>query len=190
MGWLEKEKVSMNYPKLAVIGAVCAQLVFAVGLAAAETNQTSAPEQKIGVYDSRVVAYAHFWTKDNQLKLDEARKRATAAKAAGDTAQFNELDQAFQDGQTKMHREVFSSAPPEEALAAVKDRIPEIQKQAGVSALISKWDERGLSLYKSATQVDVTDRLVREFHPTEKQWKTIAGIKQLKPVPLEQIGRH
>jgi hypothetical protein len=145
--------------------------------------------QRIGIYDSRVVAYAFFWTNDQQAKRNEQMKAANAAKAAGDTAQFEKLSRALADAQQKIHRQVFSSAPVDDALAAIEPRLPEIRKQAGDAALVSKWDAPALRKYPSAVQVDVTDLLVAEFKPTEKQLKAIEEIKKQKPVPLDQIDK-
>ena len=149
----------------------------------AVTNSTPV---RIGVYDSRAVAFAWFWSAPVQHKLQEQMAAARAAKQAGDTARFKELDATLRQTQDQIHRQVFSTAPPKEALAEIQDRLPEIQKAAGVSALISKWDEPALKPYSRAEQVDVTDRLVREFKPAEKQLKVIADLQKQKPLPLEK----
>jgi len=87
-----------------------------------------------------------------------------------------------------MHREVFSTAPPEAALAALKDRLPEIQKQARVTALVSKWDAAGRNQFPQVETVDVTDQLVSEFKLTEKQLKTVSGLEKSQPLPLEKCN--
>jgi hypothetical protein len=159
-------------------------------LRAGATDENNASAQRIGVYDSRVVAYAHFWTAEQQQQLKEKADVAKAAKSAGDTAQFNKLSKEMSELQEKLHREVFSTAPAEEAMSALKSRLPEIQKQASVSALVSKWDKQTLATYKSAQQVDVTDLLVRDFKLDAKQLKTIDQIKKQKPVPLDKIDKQ
>jgi hypothetical protein len=69
----------------------------------------------------------------------------------------------------------------------IKDRLPEIQKQAGVSVIVSKWDEATLQKYKAATRVEVTDKLVREFiQPDEKQSQIISSIEKSEPISLEK----
>ncbi len=135
------------------------------------------------------MAYAWFWTAEHQRKLSEKIKAARAAKAAGDMDQFRKLNQALAEEQKKSHRQVFSTAPADEALAAIKERIPEIQKQADVSMLVSKWDEQTLKRHASAEKVDLTDLLTREFKSTEKQFKTIEEIRRKKPVPLNEIDK-
>jgi hypothetical protein len=142
---------------------------------------------RIGVYDSRAVAYAHFSSQSYQAKLKERIAAARAAQRSGDTNQLKEMSAALRAGQDTMDREVFSTAPAVEALDAMKERIPQIEQQAGVTALVSKWDEAALKQYPQAEKVDVTDQLVREFmQPTDKQAKTIASIIKSKPLPPEQ----
>jgi hypothetical protein len=147
---------------------------------------TNAVQVRIGIYDSRAVAYAHFWSESYQSKLKEQMAAARAAKQAGDTTRFKELDATLRQTQDQKHRQVFSTAPADDALAALKGQISEIEKQAGITALVSKWDEQALAQYKDAGKVDVTDRLVREFKPTEKQLKVIADIQKQKPLSLEK----
>ena len=148
--------------------------------------ETSAPPAAIGIYDSRVIAYAHFWSDANQRKLTEMTKAAKAAKAAGQTERFAELEAALKSAQEKSHLQVFSTAPVDEVLAEMKDRQPAMQKEAGVATLVSKWDETALKKYKRARQVDVTDLFLREFKLDEKQMKVAQDIRKKKPLPLDQ----
>ena len=147
---------------------------------------TNAMPMRIGIYDSRAVAYAHFWSESFQSKLNEQMTAARTAKQAGDTARFKELDTALRQMQDQLHRQVFSTAPADEALAALKGQIPEIEKQAGVTVLVSKWGEAALKKHPHAEPVDVTGQLVREFKPTEKQLKVIADLQKQKPLSLEK----
>src|SRR5215467_8729093 len=128
-------RVHMKYKKLIVAVTILANVAGASLLRAGATDENNASAQRIGVYDSRVVAYAHFWTAEQQKQLKEKADVAKAAKSAGDTAQFNKLSKEMSELQEKLHRQVFSTAPADEAMAALKARLPEIQKQASVSAL-------------------------------------------------------
>jgi hypothetical protein len=180
----------MKYKHLMVIATILANVAGATLARAGATEENNTSGQQIGVYDSRVVAYAHFWTPEHQQQLKEKSAAGKAAKAAGDQAQFNKLSKEMADEQDRIHHEVFSTAPAEEAMAALKPRLAVIQKQAGVSALVSKWDKQTLFTYKSAQQVDVTDLLVREFKLDPKQTKIIEDIKKQKPVPLDKIDKQ
>lgn len=141
---------------------------------------------RIGVYDSRVVAYAHFWTDAVQEKHKSQVAEAKAAKQSGDKEKLDKLKKILRQGQQQAHRQVFSTAPVDHVLKEIKDQLPEIKKQAGVSVLISKWNKKELKQYPSAEKVDVTDLLVQVFKPTEKHLKVIESIKKAKPVSLEQ----
>jgi len=172
------------HPTLTIATALVVALC-ATNVRAGETNNAAL---RIGIYDSRAVAFAWFWSAAHQNQLNEQMRAARAAKAAGDTNRFNELGTALREQQDRIHREGFSTAPPTEALAELKVRLPEIQRAAGVSVLVSKWDEGSLRQFKGAQQVDVTDQLVREFNPTEKSLKTISELEKSKPLPLDQCN--
>jgi hypothetical protein len=74
----------------------------------------------------------------------------------------------------------------DDVLAEMKDRLDAIQKEAGVSRLVSKWDEKTLKRYRKARQVEVTDRLLREFKLTAQQKKIAGELRQKEPLPLDQ----
>ena len=79
--------------------------------------------------------------------------------------------------QEQNHLQVFSTAPVDQILAEMKERVAVIQKEAGVSRLVSKWDEKSLATHKRAEQVDVTDLLLHEFKLNEKQLKVVADMR-------------
>jgi hypothetical protein len=163
--------------------------IFAVALCAANLPaETNTVPVRIGIYDGRVVAFAWFWSGAHQQELKQQIQNARAAKAAGDTQHFQELSAKLKEMQDEGHREVFSTAPPVEALAELANRLPEIQKDAGVTALASKWDEAALKNYPGAERVDVTDRLAQEFKPTGKVLKIISSIKESQPIPLDECN--
>lgn len=151
---------------------------------AADTGTT--PPEPIGIYDSRVIAYAHFWSEAHQRELNDRTKAAREARASGQSERFKELDAALRKEQETNHLQVFSTAPVEDVLAAIKDRLPAIQKEARVSKLVSKWDEAALKEHKRARQVDVTDLLLREFKLDEKKMKMARDLTKQKPLPLDR----
>lgn len=175
-----------RYPSLLL---ACFAILGIASALRAEDKPAVAAQKVIGVYDSRAVAYAHFWTDANQNRLKEAFKEAKAAEEKGDHKKFKDLKKAMKEGQRKIHRQVFSVAPIDDVFEEIKDRLPAIEKQAGVSVLVSKWDEAKLKEYASAKQVDVTDALVTEFKPSPKHQKVIESIKRAKPVSLEQADQ-
>jgi hypothetical protein len=79
---------------------------------------------------------------------------------------------------------VFSTAPVDDVLASIKDRVGLVQQEAGVARLVSKWDEAGLKPYPSAVKVDVTDQLLAAFRLDAKQLKLASEIRNHDPLPL------
>ena len=153
---------------------------------AADTPSTNAGPVRIGVYDSRAVAYAWFSSEEHQAWIKRQMQAARAAKAEGQTNHWQQLGTALRQHQEEMHREVFSTAPATNALVVLQQQLPEIKKQAGAVALVSQWDDETLRQYPNAEKVDVTDQLVREFKPAETQLKVIADLRRQKPLSLEK----
>ena len=157
-------------------------------LAPVQGAESKALAGRVGVYDSRVVAYAWFSSDANMAKLRAEVATAQVAKSSGDTAKFKELSTALRAKQDQIHRELFSTVPIDEALGIINARIPEIEKTASVSDLVSKWDAR-LENYPAAQQVDVTDQLVHAFiTPSEQQSKVMESIIKAKPLPLDKCN--
>ncbi|HTJ00922.1 MAG TPA: hypothetical protein VL527_18715 [Dongiaceae bacterium] len=153
---------------------------------AASTN--TGPE-RIGVYDSRLVAYAHFNSPAMERQRATLIQAARAAQQAGDTNKFESYRAELGAAQDQAHRQVFSTAPVAAALQALAARLPEIQKTNDVTVLISKWDEAALRQHPGAVQVDVTEQLVTALiAPTEKQWKIMRSMAGQKPIPLEECN--
>lgn len=70
-------------------------------------------------------------------------------------------------------------------LAIFKTALPGVAKQAGVLAIVSKW-ELG---YQSPEieVVDVTPEVAALFHPGEKMLGNIQAVEKNPPLPIEQI---
>jgi hypothetical protein len=174
-------KTNKHFSRLLTTVLIASML--SVGGWAAEAN---AVPERIGIYDSRAVAYAEFWTPAHQSRINDLVKNAKAAKAAGETKRFNQLEAELESEQAKNHLQVFSIAPVDEILAGMKERVASVQKEANVSRLVSKWDEPTLKELKRAEKVDVTDLLLREFTLNERQQKVVADLRKKKPLPLKE----
>lgn len=140
--------------------------------------------EKIGTYDSRMVAYAHFWKPEYQAKLKQLMADGQAAKAAHDDARFRAINQQLTAEQNQMHLRVFSTAPIPDLMVALAPRVSEIQRETGVIRVVSKWDEAALKNVAAADRIDVTAQLVRDCPLDEKQRKTMAEIGRNDPLPL------
>ncbi|HEX2855320.1 MAG TPA: hypothetical protein VHO24_18940 [Opitutaceae bacterium] len=174
--------------KTHLVAAIAALLLIAaVGFAAGAGTPGTATRERVGVYDSRVVAFSYFWSDPVGRQRDDLVKRAKAAKDAGHAAALKEIDRQLVVLQKQAHLQVFSSAPANEAMAALAPQLPALKQELGIARLVSKWDAKALKSIPETDRVDVTDRLVREFlTPSEKQRKTIETLKTGKPLPLWQ----
>ena len=57
----------------------------------------------------------------------------------------------------------------DDLLAHIEDKLPGIMKGAGVTTLVSKWDEKGMTKYAGAEQINVTMTLADALDPIEGQ---------------------
>lgn len=157
---------------------------FALASAALFAAVCAGAGERVGVYDSRIVAFADFWDPGRQAELRTRMAEGKAAKAGGDNARYEELDRLLAAEQRALHLQVFSTAPTPEAIARLDRRAGGGGHVAGVDRLISKWDEAALRGIAEADRIDVTDLLVRDCPLTEAQRQTMREIAGKKPLPL------
>jgi hypothetical protein len=169
--------------------AVCALIVAAGGLPASAQATGTQTKVRVGVYDSRAVAVAFAGSAPFNRWLGELRAEHAKAKASGDQKRVAKLEAEGAARQRLLHMQGFSTAPVTNILEQIKDQLPALKEKAGVSVLVSKWDQGGLARYKDAAQVDVTMALVDAFSPSERQRRSAIGIQEHKPIPLEQAER-
>jgi hypothetical protein len=96
-----KRKTIMKTIFSVVCGLGCCWFGGGTGALADQGTVANSTPVRIGVYDSRAVAFAWFWSAPVQQQLQAQMVAARAAKQAGDTARFKELSST-----------VRSSAPP------------------------------------------------------------------------------
>ncbi len=174
------------------------RLIRAAGLALALAalvgcagKTTRSPEKpRIGVYDSRAIAIAYVGSEHFIQFMTAFRAEHAQAKADGNHARMQEMEQEIVLRQKRLHEQGFSTAPVDDILAKIRDRLPAIIKGARVQRLVSKWDKAELSRHASAERVDVTPALIDALEPTEKQRKSALEIQLKEPISLEQAGKH
>ncbi len=140
--------------------------------------------ERVGTYDSRVVAFAAFWSEAGQARLQATLREARTAKEEGNDARYRALARVISARQQALHLQVFSTAPADDALAQLGDRVAEIQREAGVTRIVSQWDAAALTDVPTMQRVDLTDQLVREFHVPEVRSKHLDQLRAAKPLPL------
>jgi hypothetical protein len=165
--------------------SICSAMILVSSAAyAAEPHPDSG--RRVGVYDSRVVSYAFFNSAPAKHDRNALISAAKAAREAGDTKQLSELKTKIGALQRQSMLEVFSIAPADEAMAALKEKLPAIQWDLGVDGFVSKWDEKALKGIPEQDRVEATDRLVRAFFPRPNEYlrNMVSQIEAAKPLPL------
>lgn len=151
--------------------------------------QSPKATERIGIYDSRSIAVAFAGSAAQERELRELKAAHQKARTAGDRKEMARLESEGKAMQQKAHQQAFSTAPVDDLLAHITNALPDIQKAARVTALISKWDETELKKHPGAETVDVTVPLIDAFHPSERQRKHALDIQKQKPISLKQAGR-
>jgi hypothetical protein len=167
-------------------GLACCCAAWTSTVVADEAGKPSAEPVRIGVYDSRALAYAHFWSPECERQRQELSKTARDAKTAGQQDRFKELDARLKKLQDQIHLQVFSTAPVDDVLAGMKPQLTAVQQKTGVSRFVSKWDQSTLDQFKKGTRIDVTDQLLGGFKLNEKQKKVVEDLHKKKPLPLDE----
>ena len=142
---------------------------------------------KIGIYDSRAVAVAYAGSDLFNQSLAPTLAEYKKAKDSGNAAKMAEIEKQMQNLQKLLHKQGFSTASVDDILKQIEPRLPQIKKDAGVDILVSKWDTTVQTNGKVV--IDVTMRLVDEFHPSERQRKSATEIQKHKPISLEAADR-
>ena len=179
----------MKTLKIILLAGCTAALFSITGQAAdIDTNAAASGKVRIGTYDSRSLAIAYAGSTQFNQWLGNLRAEHDRAKAAGDQQRAAALEAEGKAQQKLMHMQGFSTAPVTNILDQIKDQLPSVKEQAGVSALVSKWDKTALAAYPNAEKVDVTVALVTRLHPSELQRQRAMEILKHDPIPLDQAA--
>jgi len=142
--------------------------------------------ERVGVYDSRAIPIAFAGSPTYKQWRSGLDAEYQKAKAEGNQKRVEEMEAEGAARQKLMHKQGFSTAPVDNILEHIKDRLPAVKQKAGVSVLVSKWDKKTLAKYPSAELVDVTPELIDAFDPNERQRKSAIAIQKHKPISLKQ----
>ena len=156
--------------------------------AQAPANPTKAPPAtlRIGTYDSRAVAVAYARSERFAQKLTDLHRQRSEAVKAGDTKRVAELDTQGEAMQMRMHLQGFSTAPVDDVLETVRERLADVAKRKNVAAIA-----RAIDYHDDASTelVDVTDELVGLFNPNEQTLKTVRDLRKQKPASIEEVAK-
>lgn len=176
----------------AALVVVCTLIAILVAVAperramAQSATAPAAARVRIGVYDSRAIAVAYIASTFHEQEMRALQQSLKSAQDAGDTKKADAIKQEGSNRQTLAHLQGFGSAPVDQMLSAIKDRIPQIARAANLQAIVASADY----LSADVERVDVTDQLVAEFKPNERTLKSIEALRKTPPIPTLQLLGH
>ena len=171
------------------IGGLLGALFVLTLSAQAITTTGDNPTVVVGTFDSRAVAVAYVqsdafgdYLVAQQADVAQVLERAQTAGHDALVAELNAMGPAMQK---RLHEQGFGTAPVDDIIARIEDKLPDIAKEAGVEVIVSKWT----LTYRSpaANFLDVTDLIAAEFDPDERTLKMIQSTVETDPVPLDEI---
>ena len=140
---------------------------------------------RIGLFDSRAVSIAYGNSELFSQHLSSLTVAHNEAKGAGNEERVKEIEAKLKALQHLSHQQAFSTASVANILEKIKDALPAIAEEAGVSIIVSKWEVAHRE--PSLEVVDVTSHLVKQFNPGEQALKWIEDGRNQAPIPIEEI---
>jgi hypothetical protein len=182
----------MRIPRGAVIVLIAMGIAVLGKTAPTKAGEAKAeqPRLRVGVFDSRAVALAYGQATEEPghgPRLRRLMEDYKKAKAAGDAEKVKRLETQGRQEQDQLHQQVFSTGSVANLLDKIKDQLPGIAKDAGVDLIVSKWD----MVYQTpgSQTVDITQAMVRPFHPSPKTLRGIQELEKVAPMPLEEAKK-
>ena len=133
---------------------------------------------RVGTYDGRAVAVAYANGPLFAARMRALRAAHNAAEDRHDTAAMAALAARAAAQQRRFHAQAFDGAEVTDILEVVAPRLEAVCEQAGVERL----EQVNLARSDGVVAVDVTDRLVDLFEPSEKGRKWIEDLRA-RPFP-------
>jgi hypothetical protein len=129
----------------------------------AQVNYTDQGKSKvrIGIYDSRVVAYAFTRSELFELEMKRLTDKLDSAKMAGDRVKIIGLEKNISKLQNIRINQVISTYPVIDIIDLINDSIPGIVEKYKVSAIVNKWAISYLN--QDVDIVDITVEIARLF---------------------------
>lgn len=146
--------------------------------------QANSVTLKLGTYDSRVVTLA-FSRSELFKKVAESFSDPEGIMQSNDSAKMAVFFCKIFTKQYILHQQVFSRGTTANVLDLLKDQLPQLAKDEGVSAIVSKWELTFVS--PDIEVIDLTMPLSRLFKPTGDFDQMVTEIQKVDPIPLEEL---
>lgn len=160
-----------------IVAAAVVMTALSLGVKPAEEKART----RIGVYDNRAVAIAYIGSAAHEAQLKAYRDRHVAAVASGDEKTAATIRRAMDRMQWLTHRQGFGRASVDDAMALIRDKLPQVARETRVAAIVCNPDHLDAALVE---RVDVTDQVVALFDPGEKAMKSIESVRRVEPAEI------
>jgi hypothetical protein len=148
------------------------------------TAQIKSEPLKLGTYDSRIVTMAYSRS-EHFTKVMNEMKESEAIMQSNDTAKKIEAIYKIFTKQYILHQQVFSSGSSAFILDLVKDKLPQVAKDAGVFAIVSKWELTFVD--PNVEVIDLTMPVSKLFNPSGDFDQMVPQMQAQAPIPLEEF---
>ncbi len=143
---------------------------------------------RVGVYDSRAVAVAYANSAEFAAVGNAVKAEHDKAKAANDEKTMKAIEFRMQQRQHRAHEQGFSTGSVLPIMETITNKLAVIARNAHVDVIVSKWELNFAS--EDVEIVDVTDRIVAQFHVSERGLKWAKEIQQRPPLSLDELPDH
>ena len=136
----------------------------------------------IGTYDSRAIGIVFGNSVECTKFLADCKSQMSEAKAVKNNSLIRQIEKKRNAFQVLAHLRGFSVGSVAEVLQKHKAEVDSVAKEAGVGAIVSKFEL--IPTGSGADVVDVTLPLARIFKPSEQQLKWISQLQDQQPLPM------
>lgn len=172
-------KIKINQAKISIIVLILLALCWSN-----VTAQIKSEPLKLGTYDSRIVTLAYSRS-EHFAKVMNEMKESEAIMQSNDTAKKIEAIYKIFTKQYIMHQQVFSSGSSAFILDLVKDKLPQVAKDAGVFAIVSIWELTFVD--PNVEVIDLTMPVSKLFNPSGDFDQLVPQMQAQAPIPLEEF---
>ena len=153
---------------------LCCLLLAACG-APPLARSPAQPGERVGTYDGRAVAVAYANGPRFALWMRELQAAHRAAKERGDQEEMRVLERRAAAQQRRFREQTFEGADIDDILGLIQEELPAVRAAVDVGRL----EKVNLARVDGVVTVDVTDRLVDLFEPSEQGRKWIRDVRGL-----------
>jgi hypothetical protein len=157
-------------------------LLFIFNRAEAQKNQKPI---KIGTYDSRVITLAYSRSDTFNIRLSAMQKQSQADFQGTDSTKKVQAAYRMITFQFLLHQQVFCTGTASAIIAIVKDKLPQVAKDAGVIAIVSKWEIPCND--PSVEIIDLTMPISKLFNPQGDFENMAKEIAAQDPIAIEEF---